>query len=75
MEPLSATLITFALVILVMSWVLLIINAANEDFTWALCSVFLPPLAYFYGLFRWSEAGDSIKLAFLGLFLIWLGLS
>ncbi len=73
MEPLSATLITFAAIVLVASWALLIIAASNDDYTWALCSVFIPPLAYFYGLFRWSEAGDSIKLAFVGLFLLWLG--
>lgn len=75
MEPLSATLLTFAAVVLLLSWGLLIIAASNDDFTWGLCSVFLPPLAYFYGLFRWSEAGDSIKLAFLGMILLWLGLS
>lgn len=75
MEPLSATLITFAAIVLIASWVLLIITAANDDYTWALCSVFLPPLAYFYALFRWSDAGDSIKLAFVGLVLLWLGLA
>ena len=75
MEPLSATLITFAAVILLISWVLLIFTASNDDFTWGLCAVFLPPLAYLYGLFRWSDAGDSIKLALLGVLLLALGLS
>lgn len=75
MEPLSATLITFAAIVLIASWVLLIITAAGDDYTWALCSVFLPPLAYFYGLFRWSKAGDSIKLAITGLVLLWFGIA
>ena len=43
MEPLSAVMIIFAAISLVASWILLIITAANEDFTWGLCSVFLPP--------------------------------
>lgn len=70
MEPASATLLTFAVAILVTSWTLLIIAASNEDFTWGLCSVFLPPLAYFYGLFQWDKAGDAIKMAVLGLILL-----
>ena len=74
MEPVTSTLVIFAAVILVTSWVLLIIAASNEDFTWGLCSVFVPPLAYFYGLLQWDKAGDAIKMALLGLFLLWLGL-
>lgn len=75
MEPLTATLVMFAVVTLAMSWILLIINASEDDFTWGLCSVFLPPLAYFYGLFRWEKASGAIKLAVIGLILLWLGLA
>lgn len=75
MEPLSATLITFAAVLLVASWIMLIITAANEDFTWGLCAVFVPPLAYLYALFEWDKASDSIKAALLGLALLGLGLA
>ena len=74
MEPATATLVLFALVILTMSWILLIINASDDDFTWGLCAVFLPPLAYFYGLFRWEKSSGSIKLAVIGLVLLWFGL-
>ena len=74
MEPLSATILTFAALVLLASWVLLIIAASDDDFTWGLCSVFLPPLAYFYALFRWEQGGDAVKLAFLGVILLWLGL-
>lgn len=75
MEPLSAVLLTFAALTLAASWVMLIIAASNKDFTWALCSIFIPPLAYFYALFEWDEAGDAIKMAILGLVLLALGLS
>ena len=75
MEPLSATLVTFAIILLVASWVMLIITASNEDFTWGLCAVFLPPLAYFYALFEWEKAADAIKMAVIGLVLLGLGVS
>ena len=75
MEPLSATLITFAIIILAASWVMLIITASGEDFTWGLCAVFLPPLAYLYALFAWDKAADVIKMAVIGLVLLGLGLS
>lgn len=67
MEPLSSFLLFAGIVLLAASWIMLIIAASGEDYTWALCSVFLPPLAYFYGLFEWDKAGDSIKAAILGL--------
>ena len=67
MDPLSSFLMLVAIVCLVASWAQLIISASGEDYTWALCSVFLPPLAYFYGLFVWDKAGDAIKLAVIGL--------
>lgn len=74
MEPISTTLMFFALTILVASWVMLIFAATgSDDFTWGLFSVFLPPLAYLYGLYRWEEAGDSIKAAILGFGLLALG--
>ena len=75
MEPLSATLLTFATILLAASWVMLIITASNDDFTWGLCAVFLPPLAYLYALFEWEKAADAIKMAVIGLVLLGLGLS
>ncbi len=74
MDPISATLITFGIVILVASWVMLLVTSFKEDFSWGLCSVFLPPLAYFYGLFNWAKAGESILFAMLGLILVFLAL-
>jgi len=70
MEAISATLLTFGLAFLLLSWVLLLITSWREDFTWGLCSVLLPPLAYLYGLARLDVAGSAIGLALLGCFLI-----
>lgn len=71
MDPLSSTLLFIGLVVLAASWILLIIAASNsDDYTWTLSSIFLPPIAYVYALYRWESAGDSIKAAILGFALI-----
>jgi len=75
MEPLAALLVTLGVIALLGSWILLLIRSSNEDFAWGLCTVLLPPLSYIYGLFRWSVAGESILLAVVGWFLIWLHIS
>ena len=72
MEPLSAALVTFGLAILLCSWIMLIIASFQEDFTWGLSAVFLPPFAYFYGLFKIEKAGAAIMFALLGWLLIFL---
>ena len=74
MDAMSSFLLLGGGILLVGSWLSLIFAATSEDFTWGLCSVFLPPLAYFYGLFQWDKAGDAIKMAVLGLILIGVGL-
>ncbi|GAB1265790.1 hypothetical protein NBRC116493_01400 [Aurantivibrio infirmus] len=70
MEPTSAALLTFGLAILLASWIMLVIASFSDDFTWGLCSVFLPPAAYFYGLFNWAKAKDAILFALLGWVLV-----
>ena len=72
MEATSALLMTLGAVALLASWVLLLIESSREDFTWALCTLLLPPLSYLYGLFRWEKAGESLVLAALGWVLLWL---
>jgi hypothetical protein len=72
MEPLSAALTTFGIAILAASWIMLIIASFREDFTWGLSSVFVPPFAYFYGLFKWQKAQEAILFAVLGWVLIFL---
>lgn len=75
MDPITTILISSGGILLAASWIQLIITASAEDFTWGLCSLFLPPLAYFYALWEWDKAGDAIKMAVGGLVLIGLGIS
>jgi len=71
MEPLSVTLLFFASVILLASWIMLIIAAmSSDDFAWGLSSIFLPPLGYIYALYRWENAGSAVKAAGLGIALL-----
>lgn len=74
MEPLSASFITFGVLILLISWVNLLILSFKEDYSWGLSTLFLPPLSYLYGLFALEKAGASIGLAIIGFGLIFLGL-
>jgi hypothetical protein len=74
MDPISALFIFSGVIVLAASWMQLIITASREDFTWGLCSLFLPPLAYFYALWEWDKAGEAIKMAVIGIVLLGLGL-
>ncbi len=74
MDAMSSFLLVSGGILLVGSWLTMIFAASSEDFTWGLCAVFLPPLAYLYGLFQWEKAGDAIKMAVLGLVLVGIGL-
>ncbi len=70
MDAGSASLLTFGLALLLASWVLLLIVAWKEDFTWGLFTLLLPPLSYLYGLSRLDKAGQPLLLAVGGLVLI-----
>lgn len=72
MEPYSALFLTLGSALLLVSWILLLITSANEDFTWGLCSLLLPPLSYLYALGRLEKTRDSLSLAVGGWILIWL---
>lgn len=74
MDAASATMMTFGAALLLLSWVVLLIVAWKEDYAWGLCSVFLPPLAYLYGLARLDKAGGSLALAVAGWVCIGLAL-
>lgn len=71
MEPGSAALLTFGLATLLVSWILLLIAAWQEDYAWGLFALLLPPLAYLYGLFRLDKAGQSLLVAAAGLLMVW----
>jgi hypothetical protein len=72
MEAASATLVTFGAATLLASWVVLLIASWKEDYTWGLCTLFLPPLSYLYGLARLDKAGEALLLAVVGWLLIWM---
>lgn len=74
MEPLSAVFWVFGLIALAMSWILLLIESFKHDYTWGLTTILLPPLAYFYALFRWNRSREIILIAITGwvcIFLAW----
>lgn len=72
MGSLAAMLLTLGIIFLLLSWILLVITAAKDDYGWLLFTVLLPPVAYLYGLFAWSKAKDAILLAALGWLMLFL---
>jgi len=72
MDAGTATLVTYGAAALLVSWVLLLIVSWKEDYAWGLCTLFLPPLSYLYGLFRLDKAGQAILVAIIGWVLIWM---
>ena len=74
MDPLSASFMTFGVLLLIISWVNLLIISFRDDFIWGMSTLFVAPLSYLYGLFSLEKAGSSIALAAIGGVLIFLGL-
>ena len=72
MDPLSASLLTFGVILLFASWVILLINSFKQDYSWGLATLFLPPLSYLYAAFTWQKSKDSLIIAGIGLVLIFL---
>ena len=72
MEALGAVFLMAAIVLLAGSWIMLLFAASNDDFSWALCALFVPPLAYLYGLWSWQKAKDAILMAIAGWILLLL---
>ncbi len=75
MDAPSAAMMVFGLAALLTSWVLLLIAAWREDYSWGLCATLLPPLAYLYALFRLDKAGESLLVAVVGWVLLFLALT
>ena len=74
MDATTATMLTFGVVGLAASWVLLLIVSWQEDYAWGLCTLFLPPLSYLYGLARLDKTSDVMWLALGSWVLIFLAL-
>ena len=72
MEPTSAVLMMYGLATLLVSWILLLIAAWKDDYAWGLFAVFLPPIAYLYGLFRLDRAGQALLVALVGCTMLFL---
>ena len=72
MEATSAAMMTFGVATLLASWVLLLIVAWKEDYSWGLCTVLLPPLSYLYSLVRLDKAAQPLLVAVVGWVLILL---
>lgn len=72
MDAATASMLTFGVVALLASWVVLLIESWKEDYAWGLCTLLLPPLSYLYGLARLDKAGQALLLAAVGWILIWL---
>lgn len=70
MEPISAAFVTFGVVLLLASWIQLLFTSFDDDYTWGLTALFVPPLAYLYGFFSWEKAKASILMAAIGWVLI-----
>ena len=74
MDSLSATMMTFGVLLLLASWVQMMFVSFKDDFSWGLTTLFVPPLSYVYGLFSLEKSGAAIFMAFLGCALIFFAL-
>ena len=72
MDATTAAMLTFGVVALLASWVLLLIESWKEDYAWGLCTLLFPPLSYLYSLTRLDKAGQALLLAVAGWILLWL---
>ena len=72
MDPISAAFTMFGVVLAVISWIYLMFVAFEHDFAWGMFTLFLPPLAYFYALTKWSLAKSPLALAGFGLICFWI---
>lgn len=75
MDPVSTIMLTFGVILLVVGWIQLIITSFNEDFTWGLATVFVPPLSYIYSAIgAFEKCKGTLTLTAIGLALVFFGL-
>ena len=70
MDPIAPILMFFGVALLATSWVYLLIVSYKDDFSWGLCSTFLPPLGYFYGLFQLGKTWEIQLMSIIGVILV-----
>lgn len=73
MEASNALLMTLGAATLLTSWVMLLIASWKNSYAWGLFSTLLPPVGYFYSLFRLDVAGQALMVAILGWIMIFFG--
>ena len=74
MDPVSAALITFGSILVIISWIQLLFITFEDDYSWGLTSLFIPALSYLYGLWAWEKSKDAWKTAVIGWVLLLAGL-
>lgn len=71
MDPISTIMLTFGVILLVIGWIQLIITSFDEDFTWGLATVFVPPLSYLYSaVAAFDKTKGTMALTGIGLALV-----
>ena len=74
MDQVPVILVFMGVAVMALSWIYMIIVAFKDDYSWGLCSVFLPPVGYFYGLFSWSKSWEFELMAVIGFLMTASGL-
>lgn len=74
MDPMSAILITFGVILILAGWVQLLVTSFADDYNWGLVTLFIPPLSYLYACFSLDKAKGAMALTALGWLLVLLGL-
>ena len=70
MDPITATLMTFGIILLISSWIQLMFVSFGDDYSWGLTTLFIPFIAYLYGLWAWEKSKGALKMAAIGSVLI-----
>ncbi len=70
MDPMTAVLMTFGAILVFAGWVQLLITSFNEDYSWGLTTLFLPPISYIFACFAWDKAKGAMWLTGIGWLLI-----
>lgn len=74
MDPVSAIFMTFGVILVLVGWVQLLITSFNEDYSWGLTTLFIPPVSYLYACMSLDKAKGAMGLTGLGWLLILFGL-
>jgi len=74
MDPISAVFATFGVILIFAGWVHLIFTSFEDDYSWGLTTLFLPPISYLFACFVWDKTKGAMTLTIIGWLLILVGL-